>query len=145
MKTMFMEKWNTPRYVVQIARKWRRKRTKAEEALWDLLRNRRLAGAKFRRQHPLGRYIADFYCDEARLVIELDGGVHSQLGNKEYDAVRQLTIESNGITVVRFKNEEVEDDLESVLGKISEVLRSLTPAFGHPSPLGRGAGGEGDS
>jgi very-short-patch-repair endonuclease len=79
-------------------------------------------GAKFRRQHPIGRYIADFYCQEARLVVELDGGVHSTECQQEYDDARQSAIEATGITVLRINNQEVEDDLEKVLEKISARL-----------------------
>lgn len=117
-----LEKAKTPRHIVGIARRLRREATAVEKALWSRLRNRRLMGAKFRRQHPLGRYIADFYCEEANLVIELDGGIHSQADQKEYDDVRQLAIESNGITVLWFKNQEVERDLEGLLAKIARGL-----------------------
>jgi very-short-patch-repair endonuclease len=79
-------------------------------------------GAKFRWQQPLGRYIADFYCGESRLVIELDGAVHSNGEQGEYDRIRTKVIDSNGIKVLRFKNEEVEDDLNGVLNKIAEAL-----------------------
>ena len=100
----------------------RREATSVEETLWDKLRNRRLMGAKFRRQHPLGRYIADFYCQEARLVIELDGGVHSQHEQKQFDDVRQSSIEASGITVLRINHQVAEHDLERVLEKISAQL-----------------------
>ena len=100
----------------------RREATVFEETLWGRLRNRRLDGVKFRRQHPIGRYIADFYCEEAHLAIELDGGVHLRADQKEYDDARQSAIEGNGITVLRIKNHEVEHDLEGVLEKIAKVL-----------------------
>ena len=70
-----------PRYVVDLARQLRKDQTTAEQLLWACLRDRRIAGAKFRRQHPLGRYIADFYCHEANLVIELEGS-HNKEGRK---------------------------------------------------------------
>ena len=87
------------------------------------MRNRRLNGVKFRRQHPIGRYIADFYCEESHLVIELDGGVHSQPDQKEYDDTRQLAIEASGFIVLRIENQELEDDLEGVLEKIANQLK----------------------
>ncbi|MCH7606003.1 MAG: DUF559 domain-containing protein, partial [Chloroflexi bacterium] len=96
-----LERAKSIRHVVGIARRLRREATAAEETLWSRLRNRGLMGAKFRRQHPLGRYIADFYCQEARLVIELDGGVHSQHEQKQFDDARQSSIEASGITVLR--------------------------------------------
>ena len=117
-----LERAKSIRHVVGIARRLRREATAVEETLWGRLRNRRLMGAKFRRQHPLGRYIADFYCQEARLVVELDGGVHSRADEKEYDTARQMAIEAIGITVLRFNNNDIEYDLEGVLEKIAEVL-----------------------
>ena len=129
-----MEKPRVPQYIVGLAQELRQKQTPAEETLWECLRNRRLSSAKFRRQHPLGRYIADFYCHEAGLVIELQGSVHSAKEQREYDAIRQETIEQQGISVMTFANHEVEHNLEGVLLKIVDAL---------PSPLGRGAGGEG--
>lgn len=70
----------------------------------------------------IGKIFADFYCQDARLVIELDGGVHSEADQIEYDIVRQAAIESNGITVLRISNQEVEHDLEGVLEKIVQEL-----------------------
>ena len=93
--------------------------------LWAALRNRKLDGAKFRRQHPLGRFIADFYCHEALLVIELDGGVHDDASQVEYDLVRQKEIEERGLTVLRIKNGEVNDNLSATLNKIADVLNKL--------------------
>ena len=107
-----------PAYVYQLCRKLRGKQTDAEKLLWECLRRKRLKGLKFRRQHPIGRYIADFYCPEARLVIELDGGIHQFKDQKEYDRVRQEMIEMRGIRVVRIKNDEVEQDKESVISKV---------------------------
>ena len=102
-----MENPKVLHYVVEIARRLRQNQTSAEEALWACLRNRRLIGAKFRRQHPLGRYIADFYCHEATLVVELQGGIHNQKDQREYDAIREEVIEQLGIKILSFANEEV--------------------------------------
>jgi very-short-patch-repair endonuclease len=88
----------------------RRNRPSAEEILWACLRNHRLIGAKFRRQHPLGRYIADFYCHEARLAIELQGGIHNQTDQREYDAIREEVIEQLGIKILHFTNDEVKQN-----------------------------------
>ena len=99
---MAMDKPKTPGYIVPVARRLRTGQTSAEQVLWTCLRNRRLGGAKFRRQHPIGRYIADFYCHEALLAVELEGNVHDEANQADYDAVRQQTIESLGITVLRF-------------------------------------------
>ena len=106
----------------------RKTQTDAEDIIWQSLRNRKILGFKFRRQHPLGKYIADFYCYEAKLVIEIDGGIHNQLENKEYDNGRSFELEELGITVIRFINKEVEDNLEKVLNSIKKHLQKyLTP------------------
>jgi very-short-patch-repair endonuclease len=87
------------------ARQLRRTQTRAEAALWKMLRARRLAGLKFRRQQPLGPFIADFFCAEAALVVEADGAVH--LGRHERDAARDAWLEAAGVAVVRFSNDEI--------------------------------------
>lgn len=96
--------------------------TKAEKILWEALRNRRLNNCKFRRQHALENYVADFYCHEAKLVIELDGGIHGEQEQKEYDRDRTSVLKEYGIKVIRFKNEEVVSNLEVVLDKIRRYL-----------------------
>ena len=88
------EKRKYPGYVIGLARRFRRDQTAAEELLWHHLRDRRLSGAKFRRQHPIGRYIADFCCDDAGLIVELVGAVHEKPDRQEYDRVRQNVIEA---------------------------------------------------
>ncbi|MCH7606004.1 MAG: endonuclease domain-containing protein, partial [Chloroflexi bacterium] len=105
-----------------LARRLRGRSTGAEETLWGCLRNRRMSGAKFRRQHPLGRYIADFYCHEARLVIELEGPIHEKDDQKGYDRVRKDIIRQQGIRLLRFTNEEITSDLNTVLSRIFEAL-----------------------
>ncbi len=105
-----------PETLLLRARELRHQQTPDEQILWQCLRGRRLCGAKFRRQHNIGRFIVDFYCDEARLVIEVDGGVHNQ--KKEQDAERDACLTASGLTVLRFENEAVSDRLESVLKEI---------------------------
>jgi very-short-patch-repair endonuclease len=107
-------------YLVELARKMRSEPTSPERWLWSCLRARQLGGAKFRRQRPLGRYIADFCCDEARLVIELDGDVHRD--QVEYDRTRDETLTAAGYRVLRFPNNAVVSDPELVLMQISEAL-----------------------
>ena len=104
------------------ARELRKQMTPAEHILWTRLRNRQLGGYKFRRQHPLGPYIADFYCAERRLVIELDGSVHAE--QQEYDEMRSGQFEEYGYQVIRFKNAEVESELEYVLMEILKACDS---------------------
>jgi very-short-patch-repair endonuclease len=98
------------------ARELRRKMTNAERMLWQHLRANHLGGWHFRRQQVIGGYIADFYCHAAGLVVELDGGVHdTQAG---YDAERDQVLMEWGLCVLRFKNQEVVEDLERVLQAI---------------------------
>ena len=106
----------------EYARELRHRTTEAEQKLWSLLRNRQLKGKKFRRQHAIAKYVADFYCNESKLVIELDGNFHTEAEIKEYDKSRTNLLNELGITVLRFWNEEVIKDPGKVLEKISEYL-----------------------
>jgi adenine-specific DNA methylase len=108
------------------ARELRKNATDAEKLLWQLLRDRQLAGAKFRRQHPLGKYILDFYCHESRLAIELDGGQHAEDDQRQKDSARTEFLENQGIRTIRFWNNEVLNNTEGVLQAIHEAL---TPAL----------------
>jgi len=105
----------------QRARTLRKTSTDAEALLWSRLRNRRFHDLKFRRQVPLGRYIVDFYCHELRLVVELDGGQHSE----KADRARTLWLESEGYRVERFWNHEV---LENADGVLVELERRIGPS-----------------
>jgi very-short-patch-repair endonuclease len=107
--------------MVAIARTLRQCETPAEQILWEALRNRRLDGLKFRRQHPIAgtAYVADFLCYEHRLIIELDGDIHNF--QQEQDSIRQANIEANDYIVLRFRNEQVTGALEQVL---IEILRA---------------------
>jgi very-short-patch-repair endonuclease len=115
------------------ARSLRKETTEAEEKLWQVLRNRAFDGYKFRRQHPIGKYIADFYCHENKLVVEVDGGCHNEAEQKKYDAARTQAINEFGVRVIRFTNDEILNSLPEVLKKISEAMHS-------PSPQGEGWG-----
>jgi cyclase len=97
--------------------------TTAEMFLWGHLKGNQL-GVKFRRQHPLGIYIADFYCHQHKLIIEVDGSIHNLPEIASYDLERQLNIENDGIKVLRFKNEEIFNQLEKVLATIKQTLSS---------------------
>ena len=109
----------------QFGRELRQELTEAEKLLWEELRNRKLNGLKFRRQHPLDKFIVDFYCNEKKLVVELDGGVHDEKINKEYDEARTAMLAGLNVIVLRFKNEEVIYGIKNVLGKISDVANVL--------------------
>ncbi len=118
------------------ARTLRRNQTDAERKLWLLLRDRRFAGFKFRRQHPLGPYVADFVCLKRRLVIEVDGGQHAD--RAAADAVRTDWLAAQGYRVLRFWNNQVLGQAQAVLQVIEEALD------GHPSPPPSPSRGEGD-
>jgi leucyl-tRNA synthetase len=98
-------------------RELRKSPTRAEEILWEELKDGKL-GTRFRRQHSIGGYILDFYCFKARLIIELDGNLH----DKEYDAVRDKFFQDLGYKTLRFKNFEIENNLEDTLNKIKTIL-----------------------
>ncbi len=108
------------------ARRMRRGPTPAEELLWRVLRNRRLAGFKVRRQHPVGPYILDCYCPAARLAVELDGDSHATAAGQQHDATRSAYLEARGILVVRFWNTEVTEEPDAVLNRIIELCLSRT-------------------
>ena len=105
------------------ARHQRRTARSYEHLLWQLLRNRQRCGKKFRRQHPLGIYVADFYCHEARLVVEVDGSPHHTPAGKQKDATRDAWMRSQGIEVLRFGGWQVEDETQQVLETIDATLR----------------------
>lgn len=102
------------------SRKLRHELTDAELRLWRHLRSRQILGLKFRRQHPCGKYILDFACIEAQLVIEVDGGQHSE--QSAQDNERTLWLESTGWKVLRFWNNEVLENTEAVLSVIYKAL-----------------------
>ena len=102
------------------ARGLRRRSTDAERLLWSRLRNRRLMGLKFRRQFPMGMYIVDFACQERKLVVEIDGGHHQE--RRASDMVRTSWLNSRGFRVVRYWNNEVLEDVDSVMESIRMVL-----------------------
>ena len=103
----------------------RRNETKAEKLLWEKLRNNQLGGLKFRRQHPVNIYIADFYCHKFKLMIELDGDYHNQEEQKQKDEVRTEVLRLNDLKIIRFKNEEVEQDINQVLITIKNKIEQL--------------------
>ena len=109
--------WRTTAAIQDRARELRREQTPAEQQLWARLRRKQLYGLKFRRQHPMGRFIADFCCVPERLVVGLDGDSHSQ--QEEYDQKRTAWLESRGYRVIRFTNRQVERQLDAVLAEIA--------------------------
>ena len=109
----------------QYGRELRKESTEAEKLLWAELRNRKLNGLKFRRQHPLDKFSVDFYCNEKKLVVELDGNIHDKAINKEYDEARTAMLSGLNVVVLRFKNEDVINNMKDVLKKISDAADML--------------------
>lgn len=107
--------------LVPLARTLRKRPTDAEKLLWSKLRDRQLAGMKFRRQRPIGKYIVDFVCIEKRIVVEADGSQH--LNNPD-DVARDSYLREKGYTVLRFWNNDILRNIEGVLGKIIEVTHA---------------------
>jgi very-short-patch-repair endonuclease len=114
------QRMRTSATVQQRARELRRSPTNAEKLLWERLRGRQLKGLKFRRQHPLGRFIADFCCPAQRLIVELDGAVHDTQAERDEDRTAEL--QQHGYRVLCFRNGEVEQDVEAVLKAIAEAI-----------------------
>ncbi|RYD62111.1 MAG: DUF559 domain-containing protein, partial [Verrucomicrobiaceae bacterium] len=120
--------------IVERARELRKKQTPAENVLWELLRDRRFLGLKFRRQHQVGDYIPDFFCAEYGLIVEADGGVHQTEATANKDKARDAALTTQGFKIVRLPNDLILNDTKSAL---EQIVSSL------PSTSGRGAGGEG--
>ena len=109
---------------IDFARNLRQRSTSYEALLWQFLRNRQRCHKKFRRQHPLGIYTADFYCVEAKLDIEIDGSPHDTIEGQRKDEARDIWMRSQGIEVLRFGGWQVETDTQQVLARIDEMLRA---------------------
>ncbi|TSE27281.1 hypothetical protein Tsedi_00111 [Tepidimonas sediminis] len=130
-----------PPDLLDFARELRTRMTDAEALLWRLLRNRRLAGAKFRRQHPFPPYVLDFYCHEHRLAVEIDGGQHNEEAGRRHDARRDAFLAEHGLRVLRFWSHDVLQQTEAVLEAIFQAIvehRLPSP----PAPLPGGEGGK---
>ena len=108
-----------------------RNKTTAEENVFWLLLKETFAGYKFRRQHPISNYIADFYCHKLKLVIEIDGPIHDQGEVKENDTRRQNDLENLNLTILRFTNAQIKLEIEKVLTIISELINSQKPGKRH--------------
>jgi very-short-patch-repair endonuclease len=124
MKVKYMlynnQEITTPKYVITLARENRMQLTESEKILWFYLKNRKLNGFRFRCQHPVYRYILDFYCHEVQLAIEVDGRIHNQ--QKEYDEYRDAFLKNIGITTIRFDAEDVVNNTSQV---VNEILISI--------------------
>ncbi|MBM4276680.1 MAG: endonuclease domain-containing protein [Deltaproteobacteria bacterium] len=122
-----MEFLRNDRALKQRRRELRRNQSDAERALWSKLRNKQFFGMKFFRQYSIGPYILDFYCPTVKLAVELDGGQHNQSDNRERDAARSEYLKTQRIDVMRFWNNEVLLDIESLLSKMALKVTPLHP------------------
>jgi len=127
--------------IKEYAEKHRSNPTQAEDILWNALSGKKMEEKKFRRQHIIGSYIADFICLKESLVIEVDGLIHQLLENKASDEVRTNWLNEQGFSVLRFKNEEIIHEIDKVLDTISHIINNNSPSGqgAYNSPLGQGA------
>jgi very-short-patch-repair endonuclease len=107
----------------------RRDATKAEKKLWYLLQRGQMAGLSFRRQHPIGKYIIDFYCSPLKLAIEVDGGQHNEQAHQAHDERRSQWLRGKGVTVLRFWNNDVLQNIEGVWDEIGRTVSELSLQF----------------
>ena len=119
--------YGAPPHVFEKARELRKNMTPAEETLWEHLNKRQMKGYKFRRQHPIFEFIADFYCHTLKLVVEVDGGIHKLNRQKEYDIKRTDEMNRFGITVIRFTNRQVMNQIDDVLNELAVFLAPVDP------------------
>ena len=113
--------YNAKPHIFEKAKALRNNMTISETKLWEYLKGKKLLGLRFRPQHPIDIFIADFYCHPVKLVIEIDGGIHQTIEQKEYDIGRTAELNYWGIEVIRFTNEEIEKDINSII----EIIKQL--------------------
>ena len=106
------------------AKNLRKNMTVAEEVLWMYLK-KGIGGYKFRRQHPIGIYIADFFCYKLRLIVEVDGSIHNNSDTKSNDIIRQSDLEKSGYIVIKFNNVDIYKHVDIVLNKISIIVNNI--------------------
>ena len=107
--------------IFERAKAMRENMTQAEKTVWELLKSKNMLGLRFKPQHPIDIFIADFYCHSLKLVIEIDGGIHKSVDQREYDIGREAELEHWGIKVIRFTNEEVENNISRVQNEIERI------------------------
>jgi cyclase len=125
--------------IFQIAERLRRDMTPVEKIIWDRVCKNQL-GIRIRRQHPVWKFIADFYCHEVKLVIEIDGAIHLRSENKEYDISRDIILKEFKIEILRFTNDEVIDETDLVIEKIKRTIEALKQKLVHEANQGSVAG-----
>jgi len=109
------------------ARNLRNNSTLEERRLWNLIKNKKINGLKFRRQFPIDKYVVDFVCIEIKLAIEIDGGQHNEPQNIQYDKYRTKFLNKLGYTVIRFWNNDIYKDIDGVIEEIKRTIELLTP------------------
>lgn len=115
--------YNAKPHIFEKAKLLRKNMTSSEKKLWELLKGKKVFGMRFRPQHPIDIFIADFYCHPLKLVIEVDGGIHESRDQAEYDIGREAELNEWGIKVVRFTNKEIEKDIDLMRNKIVEICK----------------------
>ena len=123
---------------IEKSRELRKNMTFQERKLWNIIKNRQFFNYRFRRQFPIGSYIVDFICREKKIIIEIDGGQHNEQINIEYDNKRTKYLKSEGYNVIRFWNNEIDNNIEGVYERLKHVfgIDNITPS--QPSPTGEG-------
>ena len=111
--------------IFQRAKTLRNMMTPSEKKLFQKLRNNQILCLRFKAQHPINHFIVDFYCHPLKLVIEVDGEIHDQKSTKEYDENRTIELEKFGLQVIRFKNKDVLENLDSVVDQITNICRTI--------------------
>ena len=111
--------------VFKKAKELRKNETEAEKILWEKLNRNQILGLQFRRQHPIDRFIADFYCAKIKLVVEVDGSIHELPENLDYDIGRSEIMNDFGITVIRFSNEQIINEIDTTIKKIEKIIKKL--------------------
>ena len=117
--------YGAPPQIIARAKELRSNMTPSESCFWSLVSKNRLRGYKIRRQHPIAVYVVDFYCHELRLAIEIDGGIHLEKEVMRYDEIREHDLTLLGIKVLRFTNEQVQNDSQEVLNRVEKYIDQL--------------------
>jgi very-short-patch-repair endonuclease len=111
--------------IFKLAKELRENETEAEKALWTKLNKNQIFGFQFRRQHPINVFVADFYCPKIKLVIEVDGNIHEILEYEAHDIGRSGVLNDFGITVIRFTNDQILNDLDGTVNQIQITVKEL--------------------
>ena len=121
--------YGAPQILFEFAKRLRNEQTDAERYLWNFLSEKQVLNVRFKRQHPVFYFVADFYCHRAKLIIEVDGGYHKVSEQYEYDANRDAELAKFGLKVLRFTNEQVFLNTEKVIEKITHEVRKRITVF----------------